>query len=87
MGFGLTPDDGSSGTINLKDTSHLLGSTFVLGASTLGGSDYIFKLLSAVGGYGRFLTATFTNANASEPFNIKKIELQLKRRRMGSNDK
>lgn len=86
-GFGLTADDGNTGSINLQDDSDLLGSSFILGASTLGGSDYIFKILSGVGGFGRFFSITFTNANASESFHIKKIELQLRRRRMGSNDK
>ena len=87
VGFGLTSDDGEENEISLIDSGDLLGSSFVLGASTLGGSAYVFEVLSGVGGFGRFITVTVTNSDLSEPFNIKKIELQLKRRRMGSVDK
>lgn len=87
IGFGLTTDDGDSGLINLEDSSALLGTTFVLGASTLGGSSYIFKDLSGVGAWGRFMTVTFTHNAVNETFHIKKAELLLRERRMGGSDK
>lgn len=86
-GFGLTTDDGSSGLISLLSTSDTLTFTFVLGASTLGGSNYVFNILSSVGGFGRYLNITVSNSNVDESFNIRKIELQLRRRRMGSVDR
>ena len=86
LAFGLTAADGTTGTINLQDDSDLLGTTFAFGASALGGSDYVFKT-AAIGGFGRFLAVSFSNAVLSQSFNIKKCELQLKRRRMGGNDK
>lgn len=88
IGFSLTSSDGDTGAINLlDDTGGLLGSTFILGASALAGSNYIFKLLQGVGGFGRYLSIVFSNSNIDESFNIKKAELQLRRRRMGANDK
>jgi len=87
IGFGLTSSDGDTGTINLQAEGDLLGSSFVLGASVLAGSDYVFNILSDVGGFGRYLTITLSNDNVDESFNVKKMELQLRRRRMGANDK
>lgn len=87
VGFGLTANDGNSGTINLQDDSDVLGSSFILGASTLSGSDYVFRVLSSVNSFGRFMSVTFTNANVDEAFHIKRAEFDLKRRRMGGADK
>lgn len=87
VNFGLTRNDGETGTISLLGDGDLLGSTFILGASTLGGSDYVFEYLSGIGGFGRFVSITFSNDELSQPFNIRKVELQMKRRRMGSVDK
>ena len=56
--FGLSTGDGSTGTVTFSTTEALLGSTFILGASALGTSDYVFKPLSGIGGYGRFLQIT-----------------------------
>ncbi len=55
VNFGLSTGDGDTGNITFNETSDLLGVSFVLGASTLGGSDYIFKPLESVGGFGRFV--------------------------------
>mgnify|MGYP001610016985 FL=1 len=87
VGFGLTNNDGNQGSINLQDSGDLLGSTFILGASILSGSDYIFSVLSNVNAFGRFIHITFTNNSLNEHFNIRKCELDLKRRRKGSDDK
>jgi hypothetical protein len=87
IGFSLTASDGESGNISLLGEGDVLGSTFILGASTLGGSEYVFSKLSGVYNFGRFLTVTFENDELDEPVSVKKIELQLKRRRMGSDDK
>lgn len=87
VGFGLTSDDGDSGTINLLDEGDLLGTTFILGASTLGGSTYVFKPLSGVGNFGRFMSLVISNSTVDEYFSIKRLEVQLRRRRMGSDDK
>jgi hypothetical protein len=88
IGFGISNQDtGSGGSINLLSEGDLLGSSFVLGASTLGGSDYVFNTLEGYSPFGRWITVLFTNSGLSESFNVKKVEIQMKRRRMGSNDK
>ncbi len=86
IAFNLSTGDGSSGTINLQGDADLLGSTFVLGASVLGGSDYVFENLSGIYPFGRFLSITFENNELDESVSIKKCELHLKRRRMGANE-
>ena len=58
--FGLGLGDGNTGTISLSNTEDLIGTTFILGASTLGGSNYVFKPLVGVGGFGRYLQLTLT---------------------------
>jgi hypothetical protein len=60
INFGLGIGDGTTGSINFNNESDVLGQTFVLGASTLGGSNYVFKPLIGVGGFGRFLQVTIT---------------------------
>lgn len=87
IGFSLTSADGDTGSISLLGEGDLLGSTFILGASVLSGSDYVFEVLEGIGGFGRYMTITLSNSELDESFNIRKIELQMKRRRMGSNDK
>jgi len=86
IAFTLSTGDGNQGTINLAGEGDLLGSSFVLGASTLGGSSYVFEKLSGVYPFGRFLTVTFENDTLDESVSVKKIELHLKRRRMAGND-
>lgn len=56
--FGLSRGDGTTGTITFTTHEDLLGSTFILGASTLGTSDYVFNTLEGVGGFGRFVQIT-----------------------------
>lgn len=87
VAFGLTTLDGTSGSISLLGEGDLLGSTFILGASTLTSSDYIFEVLSDVGGFGRYMAITVSNNSVDESFNIRKIEIQMKRRRQGGSDK
>ena len=58
--FGLGLGDGTAGTISFLNDSDTLGQSFVLGASTLGGSAYVFKPLIGVGGFGRFLSVTLS---------------------------
>lgn len=87
INFGLESGDGSSGTINMVSSGDLLGSSFVLGASVLGGTDYVFEILSGVGGFGRFFDVTFTQSTLSQDFRIRKAELLMRRRRKGGNDK
>lgn len=59
VNFGFQKDDGTAGAINFSNNEDVLGDDFVLGASTLGGSDYIFEPLEGVGGFGRFIQITF----------------------------
>lgn len=87
VGFGLDLSDGDSGTITLESDGDLLGSTFILGASTLGGSGYVFNHLSGVYAFGRFMTIALENDVIDNEVSIKKIEVQGKRRRMGYSDK
>lgn len=56
--FGLGLGDGDTGTINFLNDEDVLGTTFILGATTLGGSDYVFKPLVGIAGFGRFLQVT-----------------------------
>jgi hypothetical protein len=87
IGFGLSDDDGYEGSVNQSTDEDVLGSTIILGASVLGGSGYIFREFTGNTPFGRYFTVTFENNRAGESFNIKKAEIQMKRRRMGSNDK
>ncbi len=57
--FGLGLGDGASGTINFLSDGSKLGS-IILGATVLAGSNYVFKTLEGVGGFGRFIQITLT---------------------------
>lgn len=86
--FGLASGIGNSGNVNLSDEGDLLGSSFVLGASTLGGSEFVLNLVSALGStFGRYVTIAFSNNAIDEAFNILTYEMLVKRRRMGANAK
>lgn len=85
--FNLSSDDGDLSQIYLGSTYDLLTSSFVLGASVLGGSDYVFEFINSIGGFGRFFSFTMTNSSVDESFNVYMIEFKMKRRREGSNDK
>lgn len=87
IGFGLSSDDGNLGVVNLAGDDDVLDTSFVLDASVLSGSLYIFKVVSGLGGFGRYVSIVFSMNDVDQTFNIKKFELQLKRRRMGSRDK
>lgn len=82
--FDFLSGDGISAFINLADSSHLLGSTFILGLSTLGGSNYIYKRANGIGGFGRYITIKILSDDINNEFNLRKVELILKRRRMGT---
>lgn len=84
--FGFSSSDGDYGSIGLESDGDLLGSTFVLGASVLGGSQYTFGTAEGVDGFGRFIDISFKNDNLDESFNIKMAEIQVKERRAGWND-
>ena len=58
--FGLGIGDGDPGGISFLNSEDVLGSTFILGASTLGGSDYVFRPLVGVAGFGRHIQVTLT---------------------------
>ena len=58
--FGLEKGDGTTGSISFVDSHDTLGVDFILGASTLGGSQYVFNTLVGIGGQGRFLEVIIT---------------------------
>jgi|TARA_Y100000310_G_scaffold145087_1_gene144448 hypothetical protein len=64
--FGLSTGDGATGNISFFQDEDLLGKTFVLGASTLGSSEYVFSPLVGIGGFGRFLQVTITPQGSAE---------------------
>lgn len=87
INFGIGSGDGDTGYVNLLGEGDRLDIDFILDASTLSGYLYAFEVVSGLGGFGRFVSVTFSHSTVDETFNIKKMELQLKRRRMGSCDK
>lgn len=87
LNVGLSADFGDAGSINLADEGDLLGTTFTLGASTLGGSQYILKGLEDISGFGRFMQFKLEQTVLDRVFNIRKLEILTKRRRMGTDDK
>lgn len=88
--FGLEKGDGTTGNINFWNDNDVLTYSFVLGASTLGGSDYIFKVLSGVGGFGRFLEVTLLRERPDEVvdqnFRVRRLEIHLHDHRRGGDD-
>lgn len=87
INFGIGSGDGDTGYVNLLGDGDSLDVDFILDASALSGYLYAFQVVSGLGGFGRFVSITFSHSDVDETFNIKKMELQLKRRRMGSRDK
>lgn len=92
VNFGLEKSDGSPGSISMKNFGDVLTYTFVLGASTLGGSDYIFSELGGVSGFGRFLQIVISRIDlgttvTDQSFRIKMMELHLHDMRRGGNDR
>jgi hypothetical protein len=83
---GVQLDSSVSASVNLLGTGDLLDSTFILDASTLTDNNYVFEAVNGVGCFGRFFSMFIENDNVDEPFNIKSIELQVRRRRMGYAD-
>ncbi len=81
--FGLGIGDGDTGTISFNNDEDLLGSTLILGASTLGGSDYVFKPVIGVAGFGRFLQITLT-PQGSESNDLLSSTFVLGSSRLGS---
>ena len=83
--FGLSASSSNFASVNLLGTGDLFGSTFILGASTLGGSNYVFKTVSGVSGFGRYYEVKFVGQTTGTPiFGIKSFEMLVKRRRLGS---
>jgi hypothetical protein len=83
---GMNQDSAVSGAQSLLGTADVLDSTFILDTSTLGGSLYVFNYADGLGLFCRYLSFYVENNQLSQPFNLKQIEIQLKRRRMGFGD-
>lgn len=83
INFDQGSGDGAYDALSLADTSDLLGSTFVLGASTLGGKEYLFDDLD-IAGYGRFVQFMFKDYDTTSQFDIYQLILWMKFIRKGS---
>lgn len=81
INFGLENSDGNIGNINFAQDADSLTYSFVLGASALRGSNYIFNTLLGVGGFGRFVQIILTkegvpsNSVLSSTFTLGQSEL------------
>lgn len=76
--FGTT--GGQVYSVSMLSTSALLGTTFTLGTSVLGGRDQIVKRLDTTG-LGEFMELTFSNAQAGQPFTVYGYEVLFRERR------
>lgn len=75
--FDNASGDGSQANFDLASDADTLTNSFTLGASTLGGSDYVFDDLDADGA-GQKLQFKFKNYNADEAFFIEELILWMK---------
>lgn len=81
--FDLESGDGAYDTFSLNDGTDVLGTTFMLGASVLGGKEFIFDDLD-ISGFGRFIQFMFKDYDVSSKFNIHELILNMKFIREGS---
>ena len=81
---GLGSASAVSGSMSLLGGSDLLGSTFTLGASTLGGNEYVFDSVSGIGGFGRYFSISFENNAIDEDFHIRRADIVYKKIRLSS---
>ena len=65
INFGLEAN-ADTGSINFSNDNDVLTYSFVLGASVLRGSQYIFKTLLGVGGFGRWVQVILTKSGVPE---------------------
>lgn len=72
----LESGDGDQGSVSLQDQSDVLGTTFVLGSSLLGGRDFIFNE-AAMDSFGRFLQFKILNSTINQSFSIEEINIVL----------
>lgn len=71
---------GQAYSVSMLAGSALLGSTFVLGSSVLGGRSQIVKRLDTTG-LGEFMEITFSNAQAGQPVTVYGYEVEFRERR------
>lgn len=76
--FGTT--GGQVYSVSMLGSSALLGSTFTLGTSVLGGRTQIVKRLDTTG-LGEFMEVTFANAQAGQPATVFGYEVEFRERR------
>jgi len=76
--FGAT--GGQTYTVSLNGGSHLLGSSFVLGTSVLGGKDQIVKRID-LSGIGEYLELGFRNQIAGQTFELYGYQILWRPRR------
>ena len=73
--IGFPSGDGQRKNVNLSGTATLLGTTFVLGTSPLGGEECLI-ITVPLEVWGEWIRIMFKNANADEPFEILGYALQ-----------
>lgn len=72
----LESGDGSQGSVSLQDSAALLGTTFILGSSLLGGVDFVYNE-AAMDTFGRFLQFKITNSTVDKSFSIEEVSIIL----------
>lgn len=68
--------DGTQGSANLSDGGDVLGTTFILGTSELGGKDFVF-VDATTDAFGRFLQFKISNSVVDKSFSIEEVNLIL----------
>lgn len=77
LNFDSGTGSGSYDDVSMLADGDVLGSTFVLGASTMGGSSYVFELID-VNGTGQLFQFKFQDYDADQSFNIEELIVWMK---------
>lgn len=86
FGLGII-ETGISETIYTSLVGDYLDSTFVIGVSILSGGLYVFELVENLGYFGRYFSFRVFLYAIDKTFELKMVEANIKRRRMGYADK
>lgn len=81
--FDAESGDGDLGQVSQDSGADQLTTSFILGASVLGGRSYVFEEME-IDGYGSFIQYKFKDYDADESFNIEELILYMKFIRKGS---
>jgi hypothetical protein len=72
----LEAGSGAQGSVSLQEGADLLGTTFILGSSVLGGKDFVFNE-AAMDVFGRFLQFKISNSTNDASFSIEEVNIIL----------